>query len=90
MNKAILVIDKPSSCIECPYSLLGGSYCTLTQEDLIVKDGDISENCPLKPLEENYISIDWLKHNIPFQSMSVRIALLSMLDSWESEKGKND
>lgn len=49
--KAILVIDKPSSCIKCRYSSLGGSYCKLTkEEDLIVKDGDISENCPLKPM----------------------------------------
>lgn len=55
--KAILVIDMPSSCIECRYSLLGGCYCTLTQEDLIVNDGDISENCPLKPMPKRILTL---------------------------------
>lgn len=94
--KAILVIDMPkidentkNGCRNCRYArkmmTLSEQYlCSITEQSAYVYE----MKCPLKPLEENYISIEWLKHNIPFQSMSVRIALLSMLDSWESEKGK--
>ena len=55
MSKAILVIDMPSSCIECPYSMLEANLCLLNKDVIFVKDGDISKNCPLKPMPQKKV-----------------------------------
>lgn len=87
--KAVLVIDMPKNCEECPcfkelinYGGVDYTYCGI-DEHLIARYKSI--HCPLMPLEENYISIDWLKQNIPFQNEEDRNILLSMLDVWRNK-----
>ena len=38
---------------------------------------------------DNFIPVSLIRQNIPFQSMSVGVALSSMLDSWESKNGND-
>lgn len=46
--KAILMIDMPEDCSECPCSDLEYSVCNLTCNPMSTKDAD----CPLIPLTE--------------------------------------
>lgn len=57
--KAILVIDMPKSCLECSLSKLYGSYCSATQSDTYTTEGDISSDCPLKPMPEKEEGSMW-------------------------------
>lgn len=59
MNKAILVIDMPNSCYECPicatwdvFPSVEEYYCTATNDS--VNRSSKPDWCPLKPLPEKY------------------------------------
>ena len=51
MNKAILLIDMPSCCVECPCYENTLESCSVT-DDCAVGYGEIKrlDNCPLKPM----------------------------------------
>lgn len=50
MSKAILVIDMPDSCRECPLELVK-CQCAVNSE--LMKDNTIRQNwCPLRPMPE--------------------------------------
>ncbi len=61
MNKAILIIDMPHSCVQCPLFVTGdyGAYCVLDDTRNIK-----TEECPLKPAPEEqevwYDDDDWV------------------------------
>ena len=53
-NKAILVIDMPKSCEECPM-IIYGEECILQDKDTNFSDitwDELRESCPLKELPE--------------------------------------
>lgn len=87
--KAAAIIDMPECCILCPFHDKDNYYCWGAEK----WHSDYIDNyetwCPLKPLEENYISIDWFKQNIPFQNEEDQSVLLSMLDAWRKENESN-
>ena len=58
MSKAILIIDMPEHCYECP--LENTKRCPFLWED--VESLDKPKDCPLKPYKEA-IPIEWLKEN---------------------------
>lgn len=54
MSKAVLVIDMPEKCLECPM-LNGNDECILQDEDANFKADtwdDLKKNCPLVPMPE--------------------------------------
>ena len=55
MSKAVLVLDMPSSCDECPL-LLVGRYCKEKEAPNAAVDSKLNKNkpdwCPLKPMPE--------------------------------------
>lgn len=85
MSKAILVLDEmPKSCMEC--EIFDNEQLLCLGGKVHFKDIDkVQSWCPLKPLKENYISVDWLKQNIPFQNEEDKNILLSMLDVWRNK-----
>ena len=51
--KAIVVIDVPKNCGECPcfyYQLDGGGYCRLLIMQQLFNENEKSKYCPLKPM----------------------------------------
>lgn len=66
MSKAILVIDMPKGCYECPLAVeTTHNYdaCCITGSRIISYDHP--DSCPLKPLPEKY-EIDRSKCSDPF------------------------
>lgn len=68
MSKAILVIDMPERCSDCPCFRYGvDNYCVVTEEVNYSYDNRKPVDCPLKPvpkpIEVNYGSDeqDWEK-----------------------------
>jgi len=59
MSKAILIIDMPDHCYECP--LENSKRCPFLWED--VESLDKPKDCPLKPYEEA-IPIEWIEKQI--------------------------
>lgn len=56
--KAILVIDMPSNCDECPCFIYDGVICGALNEELFVNKEEEpikSKRCPLKPYDEDFI-----------------------------------
>lgn len=54
MNKSVLVIDAPESCMQCPL-LNGSDECVMQDEDANFDADsfdDLMLRCPLKPLPE--------------------------------------
>lgn len=68
--KAILVLDKPKNCEDCPLFRTGKdfnatiNYCIPYQDKelFMVKEKGVSEKCPLKPIP--YKKIHIAKYNI--------------------------
>lgn len=72
MNKSVLVIDTPKTCMRCPFGLIIGGYffCAIT----IDKDGAFKQIrddlygikkqdwCPLKPLPEKITRVAVTDH----------------------------
>ena len=54
MSKAILVIDKPSNCIQCPCIRINSFYdvCQLAKRTLPFNEKEIPDWCPLRPMPE--------------------------------------
>lgn len=53
--KAVLVIEMPNSCNECPLRYFKqGDYCCVTKA--LIEDGI---NCPLKPMPKRRLEWDW-------------------------------
>lgn len=51
MNKAVLVIDMPDSCIKCPCFQFGmDNYCAVTDKTVYDYEKGRDMNCPLKPV----------------------------------------
>lgn len=86
MTKAILVMDMPSCCNICIFNNAIGECKFVGNVDEALSRSLRYVECPLKPLKENYISIDWLKQNIPFQHEDDGNILLSMLESWNKHE----
>lgn len=63
MSKAILVIDMPKNCEQCPCFSIGSFYdvCRLAQQTKSFKEKGIPDWCPLRELpqkKELYLSIN--------------------------------
>lgn len=57
MNKSVLVIETPESCVHCPL-LNGSDECVVQDEDANFNADsfdDLMHGCPLKPLPERHI-----------------------------------
>lgn len=58
MSKAVLVMDMPSSCDECPL-LLVGRYCKAKEAPNVAVDSKLNKNkpdwCPLRELPEKKV-----------------------------------
>lgn len=54
MSKAILVIDMPKNCEQCPCFSIGSFYdvCRLAQQTKSFKEKGIPDWCPLRPMPE--------------------------------------
>lgn len=54
MNKAILVIDMPKGCCECPLAVETGAYdsCCITGTRITSNDNFKFPWCPLKPMPD--------------------------------------
>lgn len=85
MSKAILIIDMPSCCTHCKFCNDETGFCKVLSKWVNNISNTRDYKCPLKPLKENYISIDWIKQNIPFQNEEDGNILLSMLDVWRNK-----
>ena len=85
-EKAILVIDKPIDCFECPLFLDDPEYrCQVTQN--LYEDCN-STTCPLKPLPrlENNDDVDRMmcKHSAFIHMTMNKHAMMRFIDGWES------
>lgn len=64
MNKAILVIDMPDECSDCPCFQFGvDNYCAVTGEVNYSHDNRKPTDCPLKPapeLQDLWYDDDWV------------------------------
>ena len=63
MSKAVLVMEMPSCCVECPASDITGEWCSVFANKKVSNEhlyGAKPDWCPLKPMpakkEENYRS----------------------------------
>ena len=54
MSKAVLIMDMPSRCIECPCCRIGAFYdvCSVLQETTPCADNGKPDWCPLRPMPE--------------------------------------
>ena len=67
MSKAVLVIDAPETCKECPICISHEIMPSIEEYSCMIKNIDVDLNskpnwCPLKPLPkrmEGYDSIKW-------------------------------
>ena len=95
--KTILVINKPKNCDDCQlmHSYYDYEYGWIKRcigsgvNDCVVLKRKLEDYCPLKSLEENYISIDWLKNNIIFRNEKDRNYWLNILDVWRERNESN-
>lgn len=93
MSKAILIIDMPDNCYECP--LENTRRCPFLWED--VESLDKPKDCPLKPYKE-VIPIEWIRKwrkdkwfsNEPLEKrMIMAMGVRLMLEDWEAENETN-
>ena len=84
MSKAILIIDMPENCYECP--LENSKRCPFLWED--VESLDKPKDCPLRELPrlKDYDTAYemWAKHSAVLRSGNNKNALYRFVDGWES------
>lgn len=91
--KAILEIEMPSCCNECPlHKFAQGDYCQPTKKLIDYLD-EVQEWCPLKPSNKKEISIEWLhKELVDLMyngelSSNIMDIFHKIIAKWERENG---
>ena len=93
MNKAILVIDMPKNCYDCPLSVRDeydlGFECCLQYKGYVDRNGKPNW-CPLKPAPEKY-EIDKEKCSDPFYEFEFEYGYNQCVDEiLEKQENEND
>ncbi len=91
MNKAVLVIDMPEHCDDCPFRVLWAKYhCVVNGKFCGDEQGFYSSLtkpswCPLRPYQET-IPIEWLRMWFTKKASLIGLTLMGEIESdWEKE-----